>query len=567
MISDKIKLALRKSITAQYGITVNDIMLEHPSNEKWGDFATNIPMQLAKELKQSPMEIARNLSYRLESLTDICSEITVAEPGFINFKINIKSLIVTLNEICQHQNSYGSQKFGNKETVIIEYSQPNTNKPQHIGHARNNFLGSALSNILAFCDYNIVRSNYVGDIGIHICKSMLMYVKNGNNATPETQHKKSDHFVGDFYVQFDTQSNGDDALMAEARELLKKWEANDPETRRLWKMMNDWVYQGWEQTYSDQNVTFDIWEYESEHVETGREMAELAVQNGLATKQADGSILAHLEKFGLPDKILLRADGTTVYATKDIQLAKNSFEKYNFAQRLYVVDARQGDYFKQFIKVLELMGFDWANRLHHIGYGFVKLPEGNMSSRHGLVVNADDVFAKLIELEEAEIANDIPDKKQVARQVALAAFRYGLLRYDVDRDIVFDYSKVTKFEGNTGPYLLYTFVRCSSVLEKSQPAKYDASKLDPTDLELAIMRHLYKFPEVVVESAKNYTPNTLCTFLFDLCQKYNSFYNGVPILKADSEEQKNFRLTLTQATQIVLKNGLGLLGIAPPNRM
>ncbi len=579
-ISNIIKEKIRDAVKKVYSIELEDFTVEHPNIESWGDYATNVALILAKIVKQSPMEIAKNLSYELDSIElklsvdngqpptiKLIEKTEYVAPGFINFILSEDWLYYVLSQISVQEANYGSCDIGGKKTVLVEFSQPNSNKPQHIGHARNNFLGSSLANILEFTGHKVIRSNYVGDIGVHICKSMLMYMKHGHGTSPD---KKSDHFVGDYYIMFEREVQSNPELEKEAQALLIKLENSDPEVTALWNKMNNWVYEGWAQTYADQKITFDIWEYESESMHIGKEIAEEAVSKGLAERQADGSIIARLAQYGLPDKILLRADGTTVYSTKDLQLAKNGYEKYLFYKRLYVVDERQGDYFKQIFKILELMGFSWAKDLHHVSYGYVKLPEGNMSSRKGLVVNADDVFAELISLEDQVVSSSIANRDLVLREVALSAFKYTLLKYDVQSTVVFDSKDVTRFVGNTGPYLLYTQARANSILEKSGQVFGDIPKnysetLDPK--ELALLRMLYRFPEVVLRTSEEYAPNLLCNYLFDLSQRFNTFYNDVPILSAKSENEKTFRLLLTRSVKTVLNNGLRLLGIPAPAKM
>jgi len=376
-------------------------------------------------------------------------------------------------------------------------------------------------------------------------------------------------------VMYETEVEKNPALADEAAELLRKWEAGDKETRDLWEKMNNWIYEGWKKTYEDENVHFDIWEYESKNIYSGKEIVQIALDKGLAEKDETGAVIARLERYGIPDKVLLRSDGTSVYSTKDLQLAKDGYEKYKFDQRLYVVDYRQSDYFKQVFKILEILGFDWAKRLHHVSYGTVELPEGKMSSRAGLVVKADDVFDKLVELEKEEIKNsvkDIKDLEESAKTVALAAFRYALLKVDPSQDIVFRYDIVSKFEGNTGPYILYTYARARSVLEK---AGFDTKnvpqsqiiKYQHNDKEESILRALYRFPEVVAEASHKYMPSIIANYIYDLAQRFNSFYAEVPIINSESTDQRVFRLLLSHGTAQILKNGAGLLGIDVVEKM
>jgi arginyl-tRNA synthetase len=580
LLQENIKSALKNV----YDIEAENVRIEHPENQDFGDFATSLPLNLAGTLKQSPMEIAKSLVYELQSMDinfgregaayPVFEKIEPALPGFINFKLSSAWLQNVLNTVAEDPSGYGSSAKGRGRTAIVEFSQPNTNKPLHIGHARNNFLGSSIANILKFSGYKVIRSNYVGDIGIHICKSMLMYQKYGNNADPD---KKSDHFVGDFYIMFERESENNPELLKEAQAMLQKWEAGDPQILALWEKMNNWAYKGWEQTYKDENVTFDVWEYESKSINVGKEIAEYAVEVGLAEHDETGAIIARLEKYGLPDKVLLRSDGTSIYSTKDLQLAKDSYERYNFDQRLYVVDYRQSDYFKQIFTILKLLGFSWADKLHHVSYGTVALPEGNMSSRKGIVVNADDVYNRLVEIERDEVRNSVKEvqiAETTAKKIALAAFRYAMLKVNPSQNIVFDYTSVTRFDGNTGPYLMYTYARTLNLLEKAGGSaavavlSYDLSEKRISDpKEEALLRELYKFPEIVENAAEGHDPSIVAGYLFLLSQKFNAMYASLPIAAAEDRGIRQFRLLLTSAVGQVLKNGLELLGIEVVERM
>jgi len=561
-----------------YGLETLNIEVDVPENESFGDYSTNISFGIAKTLDRIPFQVAVELAQEVLSENpkiefegdtySIFEKIEPHAPGFINFTLSDKFLFHNTLDINLVDNSYGSANFGKGKKIIVEYSQPNTNKPLHIGHARNNFIGSSLSKILSYCGYEVIKTNYVGDIGIHICKSMLMYMKHGGTALPD---KKSDHYVGDFYTMYELEHEKNPEIEKEAQELLRRWEAGDKEVKAVWEKMNSWVYEGWKKTYS-------VWEYESEKIDVGKEIALLALEKGLAEKDGTGAIIARLEKYGLPDKVLLRSDGTSVYSTKELQLAKESYDKYKFDKRLYVVDVRQADYFKQLFKIIELLGFDWSEKLVHIAYGMVSLPQGKMSSRAGLVVNSDDVLEDLVSLEEEEIRNSIKMPKivrETAERVALAAFKYGMLKVDPKQDVVFNYEQVTKFEGNTGPYLLYTYARAGSVLEKAgfeiggRKFKYDTipKEFSLHVKERALASVLVHFPEYVAKSAEDYSPNQIANYAFEVAQKFNSFYGELPILDAPSESAKKFRLFLSHATMVVLKQALDLLGIEVVEKM
>lgn len=563
-------------------LDLESVSLEKPENPDFGDYSTNVAMVAAKTLRIEPFGLAKKLTEELsgydlifkhDTLTyPIFSKIQAVKPGFINFSLSNDFLTFNMLAAEDAGEKYGSSQIGKNKKVLIEFSQPNPNKPMHIGHARNNFLGSSLCEIFKFAGYEVIRTNYMNDWGTHICKSMLMYQKYGKGQSPD---KKPDHFVGDFYVKYEQEVEENPELEKELSGLFIKLEAGDPETVELWKTIVGWAYKGWEQTYQDENVVFDVWMYQSNYTKIGKEIVQIALERGIAEKDETGAVIARLQKYGIPDKVLLRKDGTSVYVTQDTQLAKDNFEEYEFDKRLYVVDNRQSDYFKQLFKIMELLGFKWADRLHHIGYGVVSLPEGSMSSRTGLVVNADDVFSKIIELEKEEIAAGIKgvvSVEETAKRVALAAFRYAMLKVDSQQDIVFRYNQITKFDGNTGPYLMYTYARSRSVLEKagreeSTPDFQTVKSVELNVKERNVLRKIQEFPEVVAQAANTFSPHLVANYLYDLAQSFNSFYGEIPILDTKNEDTKVFRLSLTESTGQVLKNGLKLLGIEVVEKM
>jgi arginyl-tRNA synthetase len=580
LLIEKIKEIVKNA----HGLEIGDIILEHPANEKFGDLSTNIAMVIAKEVRKNSWEIAQEIAGELkganltfESSDDpypIFSSIDAVKPGFVNFTLSEEWFKELVGEVLKCGDKYGSNSTGQNKNIIIEYSQPNPNKPMHIGHARNNFLGSSLAEIYKFAGYSVTKMNYMNDWGTHICKSMLMYKKYGNNAEPD---KKTDHFVGDFYVMYEKKhEKNPESLEKELAEMFKKMENGDAETLGIWKKITEWAYKGWEATYKDENVSFDTWVYQSNYTKAGKDIVDLAIKKGIAEKDKTGAVIAKLEKYGMPDKVMLRSDGTSIYITQDTQLAKDNYEKLKFDKRIYIVDSRQSDYFRQLFKVLELLGFEWAKKLFHLAYGWVSLPEGEMSSRTGVVVNADAVFKKLTDLEEDEVRNsmkEITSLNETSRKVALASFRYGILKIDPKQDIVFDFSKVTKFEGNTGPYLMYTYARARSILEKAGVGEENANfglkmyeKIKMTDKELSIAKAVYKFPEVVAEASDGLAPHVIANYLYELAQRFNSFYADTPVLNA-KDEIRNYREGLVKCVSIILKNGLALLGIEVVEKM
>ena len=583
-VSQIIKENIRKSVKSLYGIEIEDTPLEHPDNDKFGDYSTSIGMVLAKRVKKTPMDLAEEIVHEIigqkisfengHDKYDIVSNVEAVLPGFINFKLSDSWLKYQLFEVLRKEELFGSGNLGEGKIIIVEYSAPNPNKPLHIGHSRNNFLGSSISRILSFSGFNVVKMNYMNDWGTHICKSMLMYKKYGEGREPD---KKPDHFVGDFYRMYELEhEKNPEGVDEELAEMFKKMEAGDKETLDLWKKVTEWAYKGWEVTYSNENVDFDVCEYQSNFTKAGKEIIEIAIKNGIAEKDPSGAVIARLEKYGIPDKVLLRSDGTPIYITQDIQMAKDNFEKYDYEKRIYVVDKRQSDYFKQLFKLLGLLGFKWAGKLFHLAYGWISLPEGAMSSRAGTVVNADDVFDKLLVIEKEEIKNslkDISDLENTGKKVALAAYRYGMLKIDAKQDIVFDLSSVTRFEGNTGPYLMYTYARALSILEKSgmeidkESLSFEMFEDTPlNEKERALLREMYKFPESVALSAESITPHLLCNYLYDFAQKFNSFYGDVPVLNS-KDGLKDFRLLLVHCSGQIIKNGLNLLGINVVEKM
>jgi arginyl-tRNA synthetase len=583
-ISTLLKLNIKKAVQSIYEIEIDDIPLEHPDNADFGDYSTSISLSLAGRLKRIPLEVAEELVFEIKSHNmsfesennyhPIISSIEAVSPGFINFKLSESWLKDQMLEILKKGDSYGSNKKGEGKIVLIEFSQPNPNKPMHIGHSRNNFLGSSLSNIFEFNGFNVVRLNYMNDWGTHICKSMLMYKNFGQGKNP---NKKPDHFVGDFYRMYEREhKKNPEKLDKELADMFNMLEDGDKETLDLWKKITGWVYDGWKVTYDNENVHFDEWEYQSNFKKSGKEIVERAVEKGIAEKDSSGAIIARFEKFGLPDKVLLRSDGTSIYITQDTQLAVENYEKYRFEKRIYVVDKRQSDYFKQLFKLLELLGFKWFKKLFHLSYGWVSMPGGAMSSREGNVVDADSVFEKMISLEKEEIENslkDIDNLESTSNKVALGAYRYGMLKVDPKQDIVFDFDNLTRFEGNTGPYLMYTYARAMSLLEKAgielNKSNYSFEFFENTpleDREKILLREFYKFTDVVMSSGDNLTPHTIANFLYDLAQKFNAFYAEVPVLNAD-EHVKDFRIVLVYCYSILIKNGLKLLGIEVVEKM
>ncbi len=579
-----LKENIKDAVKSAYSIDADNVLLEHPENEKFGDWSTNIGLVLSKKIVKNPIEISQNIVHEIKNNElnfeldgdkyPIFSSIEVEKPGFINFTLSDYWLKYEISRILDKKDRYGSSNIGEGKIIIVEYSAPNPNKPLHIGHSRNNFLGSSISNIFCFTGYNVIKMNYMNDWGTHICKSMLMYKKYGTNKDPD---KKTDHFVGDYYRMFETEyEKYPKELDKELSDIFKKLEDGDEETVNLWKKITNWAYEGWKPTYENENVSFDIWEYQSNYTKSGRDIVDLAIKIGIAEKDSTGAVIAKLSKYDIPDKVLLRSDGTPIYITQDMYMAKENYEKYGFDKRYYVVDKRQSDYFKQLFRILELLGFDWVKKLHHVSYGWISLPDGAMSSRLGTVVSADDVFNKLVDIEKEEIKEslkEITNIEKTTKKIALSAYRYGMLKVDSKQDIVFDLKKVTSFEGNTGPYLMYTYARAMSILEKSGMVEneldfnlelFGDSKLN--EKESTILRSIQRFPETVLLASEEVSPHIIANYLYSFAQKFNSFYGDTPVLNAE-ESIKDFRVLLVYSASVILKNGLGLLGIDVVEKM
>ncbi len=524
--------------------------------------------------------------------------------GFLNLTIASSAWIELLNGI------HADKQYGivaatdNSPLVMIEYSSPNTNKPLHLGHVRNNLLGNALANIVAANGNKVVKTNIVNDRGIHICKSMLAWQKYGNGETPESSGKKGDHLIGDYYVSFDKhykaevkelmakfQSEGmneeeakakaetESPLMKEAREMLVKWEANDPEVRALWKKMNDWVYAGFDETYRMMGVTFDKIYYESNTYLEGKEKVMEGLEKGFFYRKEDGSVWADLTGEGLDHKLLLRADGTSVYMTQDIGTAKLRFADYPIDKMIYVVGNEQNYHFQVLSILLDKLGFEWGKGLVHFSYGMVELPEGKMKSREGTVVDADDLMAEMIDTAK-ETSNELgkldgltkEEADNIARIVGLGALKYFILKVDARKNMTFNPKESIDFNGNTGPFIQYTYARIQSVLRKAKEAGIEIPAQLPAGIELSekeegLIQMVADFAAIVKQAGEDYSPSIIANYTYDLVKEYNQFYHDFSILREENEAVKVFRLALSENVAKVVRLGMGLLGIEVPDRM
>ena len=511
--------------------------------------------------------------------------------GFLNLSIDPAFRLHQLNEIAADK-EFGFRKADeNSDLVMVEYSSPNTNKPLHLGHVRNNLLGYSLALILEANGHRVVKTNIVNDRGIHICKSMLAWQKWGNGETPESSGKKGDHLIGDYYVAFDKhyrdelkelQAKGmseDEAkeastLMAEAREMLRKWEAGDPEVRELWKTMNSWVYAGFDDTYKRLGVGFDKIYYESDTYLEGKDLVLGGIEKGIMYRKEDGSVWADLTNDGLDHKLLLRADGTSVYMTQDIGTAKLRYQDYPIDKMIYVVGNEQNYHFQVLSLLLDKLGFKWGKDLTHFSYGMVELPAGKMKSREGTVVDADDLMDKMIADAASTSADrfaDMPadEAAEVARMVGMGALKYFLLKVDPKKNMLFNPAESIDFNGNTGPFLQYTYARIRSVLRRAgEDFDLDApSTAIPNEKEAALVQKIADFPAVVAEAGRTYSPSLIANYCYDLAKEFNQFYHDYSILKEENREVREMRLRLSALVGRTLKAGVSLLEMEMPERM
>jgi arginyl-tRNA synthetase len=574
MIREYIKKIVKKSLPS--GVAPENFGLEHPRDPQHGDYSVSAPLVLAKKLKKPPLQIARDLAAKMAKADNEKNfvAVTVAPPGFVNIKLSDTFFAKSVAAIHKLGDSFGGSATGKGKKVIIEYSSPNTNKALHIGHFRNDAIGMAMSNILTAVGYKVVRSVLFNDRGRQICKGMLMYQKFGAGQTPETTGQKPDHFVASFYSRYEAAATRDPQLEEEVSQMLIKWEAGDKEVLKLWRQMNAWVYAGYKKTYAREGSVFDDYAYESKIYNQGKDIVNKYLKQGIFQKKSDGSVVVDLTKFGLDEKVLLRSDGTSIYITQDLYLGEVREKKYHPDQMLYVVDITQSYHFRVLFKIYELLGFKWARRSRHLAYGYVFLGQEKMSSRQGNVILTDDFIEEmkkraLATMKNSRIKTDPNDMDAVAEQLALGALKFGMLGYELKKEIHFDRDKTIQITGKTGPYLQYTQARIQGILRKSdlKNPKIDTATPVSDTASLALLRKLYIFPEIVAAAAQAYEPHLMTDYLYEVAQSFNSFYNEVPVLKADTLEQKSFRLSLAAATAQVLRNGLRLLGIAAPNKL
>lgn len=596
--------AVVKAIKALYDtdITADQVQVQKTRPDFEGHL-TVVTFPFLRISKKKPEETGEDIAQWLMANTDLVAAFNTVK-GFLNLVIAPTQWLQLLATIDADAH-YGLQlPTAESPLTMVEYSSPNTNKPLHLGHVRNNLLGWAVSKIAEANNQRVVKTNIVNDRGIHICKSMLAWLKYGNGETPETSGKKGDHLVGDYYVAFDqhyraevaelkaqliaqgvgeeeaeTRAKAEAPLMVEAREMLRKWEQGDEEVRGLWRKMNEWVYAGFDETYKALGVSFDKIYYESDTYLEGKEKVEEGLAKGLFYRREDGSVWADFTKEGLDEKLLLRADGTSVYMTQDIGTAKLRFRDYPINKMVYVVGNEQNYHFQVLSLLLDRLGFEWGKSLVHFSYGMVELPNGKMKSREGTVVDADDLVEGMVEqarrtMDEAGKNTDMSEaeKQEVARIVGLGALKYFLLKVDARKNMVFNPEESIDFNGNTGPFIQYTYARIRSILRKAQDAGIVLTEALPTDVEIStkeeeIIQRLADFRGVVEAAGEDYSPSGIANYCYELVKLYNQFYHEFQILREEDAAKRNFRLILSRNVAKVVRLGMELLGIEMPERM
>ena len=583
-----------EAVKACYGVelTEKDVQLQETRKEFAGDL-TVVVFPFTRYSRKSPEETAKELGEYLKQNIEEVETYNVIK-GFLNVVISSAYWIEVLNDVAKEE-KYGYAKEPSGKTYMIEYSSPNTNKPLHLGHIRNNFLGWSVSEIQKANGHNVIMVNLVNDRGIHICKSMIAWEKFANGATPESTGTKGDHFVGDYYVRFDKEykaqikelieqgkteeeAKKEAPILLEAQEMLRKWEAGEEKVVSLWRTMNDWVLKGFDETYKMMGISFDKVYFESQTYKKGRDLVLKGLADGVLYRKDTGSVWADLTGDGLDHKLLLRDDGTSVYMTQDIGTAYDRFNEFNMDQEIYVVGNEQNYHFQVLSLVCKKLGFDWADKIKHLSYGMVELPEGKMKSREGTVVDADDLIDEMIHTarttsEELGKLDGYTkeEAEEVYRKVALGALKYFILKVDPKKTMMFNPKESIDFNGNTGPFIQYTYTRIKSVLRKAEEA---GVKIVPGDIHTALtekeqnlVKLIAKLPAVVKEAGDNYSPALIGNYAYELAKEFNQFYHDYSILKEENEKVRNLRLLLARQCSVAIQNAMGMLGIEMPERM
>mgnify|MGYP004502565299 FL=1 len=605
-MTDQIVKAVEAGIMEMYGQSApqGSVVLQETREGFEGEL-TLVVFPFLRISRKKPEDTAQDLGqYLVANLPGVVRGFNVVK-GFLNLSIQPACWISLLQDIWQNPRYGFTPITESSPLVMIEYSSPNTNKPLHLGHVRNNLLGWALANIMEANGNKVVKTNIVNDRGIHICKSMLAWLRWGNGETPQSSGKKGDHLIGDYYVAFDKhyreevkelkaqymaggmaeeqaeeKAKQEAPLIREAHEMLVKWEQGDAEVRALWKKMNEWVYEGFDETYKALGVSFDKIYYESQTYLEGKEKVEEGLQKGFFYRRPDGSVWADLTKEGLDEKLLLRSDGTSVYMTQDIGTAKLRFQDFPIDKMIYVVGNEQNYHFQVLSILLDKLGFKWGKDLVHFSYGMVELPNGKMKSREGTVVDADDLIESMVENAAQMSADKVnrlenitpEEAHEIARRVGLGALKYFILKVDARKNMLFNPEESIDFNGNTGPFIQYTYARIRSILRKAEaegtqvPAELPLTA-ELTAKEISLIQHLQGFAAVVRQAGNDYNPSAIANYCYELVKEYNQFYHDLSVLREPDQDKKVFRLALSAAVSQVVKNGMGLLGIEVPERM
>jgi len=592
ILTQKVSIAVKEL----YGVEIPENLVQfQPTRKEFEGDLTIVVFPFLKLSKKTPEKTGEDIGNYLINNVSAVTKFNVIK-GFLNIEISAEYWISVLNEI------YNTEKYGYKtisdssDLVVIEYSSPNTNKPLHLGHIRNNLLGFSLANILLASGKKVIKVNLINDRGIHICKSMLAYELFGEGKTPQTENQKGDHYVGDFYVLFEkeyrkqvadliaTGKTKEEAekvaeLLCSAQEMLRKWEAGDTKVKNLWQKMNNWVYEGFHKTYQRLGVNFDKFYYESQTYMLGKDEVLKGLETGVLEKEADGSVWADLTADKLDRKILLRGDGTSVYMTQDIGTAITRYEELKFNKHIYVVGNEQNYHFKVLALILKKLGYKWADALLHFSYGMVELPQGKMKSREGTVVDADDLMDAMLETAE-KMANehgklDGMEKHEIENTlnaISLGALKYFILKVDPKKSMMFNPEESIDFNGNTGPFVQYAYTRTRSILRKADEKGFDfrnnkVTSLEITTKEIELIKNIHRFEDTLFDAAENLSPAIIANYAYDLAKEFNQFYHELPILKEENEEIRNFRIRLAETVGKIIKQSLELLGINVPERM
>ncbi len=591
-----IQQLVEQALQQLYGLEIgqNPLQVQKTRKEFEGDM-TVVLFPFIKLLRKSPEQIGKEIGDNLLKSSSVIEAYNVVK-GYLNLKISVPYWLERLNEIFLQKDFWKVKLKENADLMMIEYSSPNTNKPLHLGHVRNNLLGWSIAQIQEANGWKVVKTNLVNDRGIHICKSMLAWKLFGNGETPQSSGLKGDHLVGKYYVLFDQaykqqvrelveegwseeEAKKSAPLMQEAQKMLLAWENNDPEVRKLWETMNGWVYEGFNETYRKLGIDFDKIYYESETYLVGKKIVEEGLGKGIFYRRPDGSVWADLRDDGLDEKLLLRADGTSVYMTQDIGTAKVRYDDFPIKKMVYVVGNEQNYHFQVLSILLDKLGFEWGKSLVHFSYGMVELPNGKMKSREGTVVDADDLIDEMLRTaretseELGKLDGCSPEEvENIVRMVALGALKYFILKVDPRKNMTFNPKESIDFNGNTGPFIQYTHARIRSVLRKAQEQSISFGKLNNLNLSISqkeryLVQLLTEFPLMVKEAGDEFNPALIANFLYELVKEYNQFYHDYSILKEENTDLRNFRLVLSSAIADVIKDGMALLGIEVPERM